>query len=102
MTAARSVGDDEDESEQLIAATEAVRERARRLAKAALPESGPAIELIDSLQAPDQLADTVIGNMQCPVADKARYAAQPDAFGRLSILASLLDAQLAMFANASR
>lgn len=95
VTAVRTGSDEDVENERLSAGAEEVRERAKRLAKLALTESGPAIELIDSIEGPDHLADLVIANMKCPVEDKARYAEQSDGIERLRILKALLDGQLA-------
>jgi hypothetical protein len=95
VTPARGVAQDETPDEELEATASLVRDRARRLIGATISESEKAIELLDSLELPDQLGDLVIANMQCPVADKARYAEQPVAIERLRIVASLLDAQLA-------
>jgi Lon protease-like protein len=86
---------DDAEREQLVAAAQRVRERACSLARAALPEPERAVDLIETVELPEQLADLVIANMKCAVAEKARYAAAPSALERLRVVMSLLDSQLA-------
>jgi hypothetical protein len=76
-----------------------VRQSARRLAKAALPAPEAAIALIDGLEDPDELCDLVMANVRCPVADKARYAAQESLLERLHVLSSLLQSQLELVAR---
>jgi len=92
IAARREPVDDDTDAVNSIAT--AIRTRARTLAGLIFPAPGPVIELIDSIENPQQLGDLIIANLQCPVADKARYAAEPDALNRLVTLRDLLDLQI--------
>jgi ATP-dependent Lon protease len=98
ITAARRAPVDQD-TEAVSSIATAVRTRARTLAGLIFPAPGPVIELIDSIENPEQLADLIIANLPCPVADKARYAAEPDGLKRLVTLRELLDLQISSATN---
>jgi hypothetical protein len=70
-----------------------LRERAHRLARM-MPRSERVIALIDSIREPDRLADMIVANLRCAVADKARYAVCSDQLERLRIAIGICDAQL--------
>ena len=74
---------------------EELRERAHRLARA-MPQPERVVALIDSIGGPVRLSDLVIANLPCPVADKARYAAETTLRDRLRVAIALCDAQLAV------
>jgi hypothetical protein len=72
---------------------EALRARAHSLARA-MPQPERVVALVDSIHAPGRLSDLVVANLPCPVADKARYAAETTLRDRLRAVIALCDAQL--------
>lgn len=70
-----------------------LRDRAHRLA-AAMPQPERVIALVDSIRVPERLSDLIVANLPCPVADKARYAAERSLAERLRTAIALCDAQL--------
>jgi hypothetical protein len=59
-----------------------------------MPQPERVAALIDSIREPDRLADLVVANLPCPVADKARYAARRESVERLRVAVGLCDALL--------
>jgi Lon protease-like protein len=78
----------EPEAEEL---ERALREAARKLA-AALPNAETLVRVIDETEDAGRLADLVVVNLPCSVADKADYAAEHRAVERLRRAIALLQA----------
>jgi hypothetical protein len=83
--------DDADEGQELSTLFAALRERARLLVSA-MPDSSQVVALIDGIEDPERLADLVVGNLWCPVSDKAKYAEERTVAAKLRRVHALLDA----------
>jgi Lon protease-like protein len=71
-----------------------LRDRARRVADLLGADRENAHALIDATPDPIQLANVVMAHMQLPVADKAAFAAEPDAARRIEHAIAVLDEAL--------
>jgi hypothetical protein len=78
----------EDDRNALVAS---LRERTHVLARG-MPQPDRVTALVDSIRAPDRLADLVVANLPGPVEDKLGYACRPTLGGRLRAAIAMCDA----------
>jgi hypothetical protein len=85
--------DDRDDGGELPALAQRLRERAEQLCRLSLPEPERVLPLLAALE-DRELANAVVANLQAPVADKARFAAEPRLLEKLRIALELTDGEL--------